>query len=213
MTKLNSDKETILAKHDGVKFFFIHHLAKTDLGQLLSPLTYAPFNHPVYGRFDSMLGYSYWIQCGKKPHADELRKAHGTYAIKVGNKVKMEHGIFLSNREALREMTFATLLKIHDHYINNPDLRVTIKHEMAGNPLPYIHVRNIRNSDKDSIYGKTDLARVRTLPAYNRLSGIYKVMGDLFRTDAGRELPPEAIMAILDSRDVFSKAASAEEVK
>lgn len=203
---MTADKETIKASYDGVKFFFVHHMAKTELGQLLSPLTFAPFNHPVHGRFASMLGYSYWLQCGKKSPADELRQVHGTYAIRVGNKVKAEHGIFLSHRTSLREMTYATLLKIQDHYTNNPELKVTIKHEMAGNSLPYIHVRNIRNSDKGDIYGKTSLARVRVLPAYNRLGNIYKQIGEIFKTDAGRALSPEEVLGILNQRGAFDSS-------
>lgn len=212
MTNRINEKETVLAKHDGFKYFFIHHKAKTDLGQLLSPLTYAPFKHPIYGRFDSVIGFSYWLQCGKAPKADALRQVHGTHAIKVGAKIKAEHGTFLSNREALREITYASLLKIQDHVNSNPDLTVSIKQEMASNGLPYLHVRNIRNSDKNSIYGKTDLARVRVLSVYNRLSEIYKIIGTLFRTEFGRSQSPAMIMQMLDNRDIFTRAAAGEEI-
>lgn len=210
MTAPAIQKETLLAHLDGTKYFFIHHLANSDLGQLLSPLTFAPFKHPTYGRFKSVLGFTYWLQCGKSKDHDYLRETYGTHAIRVGTKAKSEHGRFISSKETLREMVYAALLKIDEYTKNNQDLTVTIKHQMAGNILPYIHVRSIRNTDMGSLYGKTKLARVRKLPEYNRLGEIYSAIGKIYKTTTGRSYSPENIMAILETDGAFNQLSNPE---
>jgi hypothetical protein len=212
VTTNQNKRETILAHLDGRKYFFIHHMANTDLGQLLSPLTFAPFTHPIYGNFKSVIGFSYWLQCGKNEKVDFLRKSYGTDALRVGTKAKNDHGRFISSTETLREMTYAALLKIEDYQNNNSSLTVTIKHEMAGNNLPYVHVKNIRNNDSGGLYGKTTIARVRKLPEYNRLGEIYSAIGKLFRTSVGRSYTPEQIMQQLDKEGLFNRIANPDTV-
>jgi hypothetical protein len=109
-------------------------------------------------------------------------------------------------------MTYAALLKIEDYQNNNSSLTVTIKHEMAGNNLPYVHVKSIRNNDSGGLYGKTTIARVRKLPEYNRLGEIYSAIGKLFRTSVGRSYTPEQIMQQLDKEGLFNRIANPDTV-
>lgn len=204
-------QETILSKLDGEKYTFVHPKAKSDLGQLLSPLAYAPFVHPLHGRFDSVLGYYYWISCGKANEADALRSVSGSYAITVGRGIRKQHGIFVPTRQQLREMTYATILKIEEYCKNNNEDTVTIKHLIAGNNKPYVHVRNIRSKDTGSIYGRSQLTRVLVMSEYKDLSKIYQLLGNIYKTDKGRQLDPSSVLEQVAKLGGFELTSGSEE--
>jgi hypothetical protein len=59
---------------DGVTHINVYSKGKTALGRALSIGAYSPFNHPVYGRFDSIQGFWYWLALGQTN--DRLRSFH-----------------------------------------------------------------------------------------------------------------------------------------
>ncbi len=60
---------------------------KTELGRLLSNFTYSPTKHPLYGTFNSLEGFWYWLSTGKT--YEELRKLNGFAAKQFGSKLKV----------------------------------------------------------------------------------------------------------------------------
>ena len=116
------------------------------------------------------------------------------------------------NTEAANTTSKGSFISYEEYQNNNSNLTVTIKHEMAGNNLPYVHVKSIRNNGSGGLYGKTNLARVRKLPEYNRLGEIYSAIGKLFRTSIGRSYTPEQIMQQLDKEGLFNRMTNPDTV-
>lgn len=200
---MKSFKDTLLANLDGNKYTFIHHRASSELGQLLSPITFAPFNHPQHGRFNCVLGYIYWLRCGK-PVDSKLRQVSNSQAIALGKRAINTSGIFVHEQTILQETIYATLLKIEEHCIANNDRTVTIKHELAGNSLPYIHVTSIRKSNDDAeITSSSKHYRVRILPEYTKLNSIYQELGKIYKTATGRDTPAIDVLNLLKAKNLF----------
>lgn len=69
---------------DGVTHINIYSKGKTELGRLLSNFAHTPFDHQMYGRFESIEGFWYWLSTGERH--DELRHLHGYTAKEAGRK-------------------------------------------------------------------------------------------------------------------------------
>lgn len=68
---------------DGLTHINVYSRGLTVIGRFLSNFTFAPFVHPLDGRFASVEGYWYWLAVKPThPRRDELRYAHG-YAAKT----------------------------------------------------------------------------------------------------------------------------------
>lgn len=88
MTRVNEfRKEPIKLdpNNDGVTHINIYSRSNSPLGKFLSNFEYTPFKHPVYGNFDSVEGFWYYIATGCKH--DELRKLYGTSAKTYGKSL------------------------------------------------------------------------------------------------------------------------------
>jgi hypothetical protein len=71
---------------DGVTHINIYSRSRTTLGKLLSNFTHSPFEHPDYGKFQSMEGYWYWMSTGLCH--DILRNLYGISAKRTGERFK-----------------------------------------------------------------------------------------------------------------------------
>lgn len=67
---------------DGVQHINVYSQGRTPLGRWLSNFTYAPFEHPIYGRFASMEAYWYWVATGMQH--DHLRRFYDFSAKRQG---------------------------------------------------------------------------------------------------------------------------------
>lgn len=80
----------------------------TMLGRVLSNFAHTPIVHPEHGKFESLEGYWYWLSTGMQH--DELRKAVGFAAKKLGRTFKTVHR---DDFQALFEKALA--LKMEQH--------------------------------------------------------------------------------------------------
>jgi len=71
---------------DGITHINIYSKSKDPLGNWLSNFTHTPFEHPAYGRFESMEGYWYWCATGMNHHM--LKQAWGFKAKEMGKEYK-----------------------------------------------------------------------------------------------------------------------------
>lgn len=74
---------------DGVTHINVYSKGRTELGRLLSNFAYTPFNHPMYGTFNSVEGFWYWLATGKCH--EQLRELWGFSAKKEGRLHKRVH--------------------------------------------------------------------------------------------------------------------------
>lgn len=74
-------------EEDGVTHINIYSKGKTKLGRALTNFASLSFKHPLYGKFESMEGYWYWIKTGYQH--EELRTLSGFKAKEVGNKFEV----------------------------------------------------------------------------------------------------------------------------
>lgn len=71
---------------DGIDHINVYSKGKTQLGRLLSNFANTPFKHPVYGEFESVEGFWYWLKTGKQ--WDCLRFLSGWDAKEIGSDLK-----------------------------------------------------------------------------------------------------------------------------
>lgn len=78
---------------DGVDHINLYSRAATELGRKGSHFAYASFEHPEYGKFDSMEGFWYWLRSKYKgtPEVERLRTLYGYSAKEHGRKQESEH--------------------------------------------------------------------------------------------------------------------------
>lgn len=69
---------------DGIDHVNIFSRSQCELGRLLSNFTKSPFVHPVYGAFQSMEGFYYYISTGMV--CEELKNKYGADAKTLGRK-------------------------------------------------------------------------------------------------------------------------------
>ena len=75
-----------LPANDGIDHINIYSKGQTELGRLLSNFAETPFEHPLFGYFESVEGFWYWSKTGKMH--DDLRYLSGYDAKAIGKKYK-----------------------------------------------------------------------------------------------------------------------------
>lgn len=111
---------------DGIAHINTYSKGRTELGRMLSNFYYAPFEHPEFGKFDSVEGFWYWYKTGQK--YEVLRELHGYKAKQEGKKystVEFDVDLFYS------KVLECIGLKI----INNTQ----IYEELKSSTLPFVH--------------------------------------------------------------------------
>jgi hypothetical protein len=109
---------------DGVSHINIFSGGKTELGKLLSNWSRTPFQHPRYGRFQSMEGFYFYIRSGEAD--EELRTLWGKWAQDHGRTLPR-----IVNRDFEKIMLEALRYKL----ICNPHIRDMLKEST----LPLVH--------------------------------------------------------------------------
>lgn len=90
---------------DGIEHINIYSKGKTLLGRKLSNFAFSPFNHPVYGPFNSIEGFWFFLKCYLS-HGDsheELRSLDGYLAKKRGTELLGETTENVSLRKEFQE--------------------------------------------------------------------------------------------------------------
>ena len=110
--------------NDGVDHINIYSRGKTQLGRMLSNFYPLPFNHPVYGGFNTVEGFYYYVSTGFKHEV--LRTLSGFEAKKFGKSLERTKLEDFENiiRKAIR-------LKIYQNE--------TLKSLLKASSLPFGH--------------------------------------------------------------------------
>ena len=74
-----------LPQLESITHINIYSKSLTDLGKMTSNFAYSPFEHPKYGRFNSM--EAFWFYVGTGFQYGELRNLHGMQAKAMGSKI------------------------------------------------------------------------------------------------------------------------------
>lgn len=82
MEQKNQVVENIIASQDGVNHINIDLTAATELGRQLAHFSKTPFNHPVFGQFNTMEGF--WVYVRSAIPNDDLRYVTGRRAKTMG---------------------------------------------------------------------------------------------------------------------------------
>jgi hypothetical protein len=80
---------------DGITHLNVYSRAKTDEGKWASNFQYAPFIHPMLGRFHSIEGLWYWLSVSPdNPKRDQLMYVHGAEAKKLGRELRGQDWVY-----------------------------------------------------------------------------------------------------------------------
>lgn len=173
---------------DGVDHINISNQAKTDLGQSLSQDVFIPFVHPVFGKFNTVTGFWYYIsssnrdKCCRTMRSSKLRlmfKGQKLPPVKNFKAIILEaYWLKISQHEAIKkELMESTLLL--DCYFSKPDdnLRARPKNHrwlLQG-------MNEIRNCLKKGV--DFDYTRFLDVPG----SGIYDFVNDHVQANVSSE--------------------------
>lgn len=69
-------------ERDGVDHINAYSKARTKVGRLLTNYAHTPFDHKIFGHFESMEGYWFWLASGRQ--YNNLRKVSGFKAHELG---------------------------------------------------------------------------------------------------------------------------------
>lgn len=98
---------------DGVDHINVYSKGKTSLGRWLSHFTFAPFEHPTFGKFFSVEGFWYWRLAEESIARDRLRTLSGYSAKKYGRGlVRVEDS---DSAEFRRDIVDAEIAKLDAH--------------------------------------------------------------------------------------------------
>ena len=122
MTPLQIDPQK-----DGVDHINVYSKGATELGRLLSNFAHTPFNHALYGHFESVEGFWYWAKTGCQ--YDEFRDLYGFMAKKTGQQYDAVH-----NPNFEEDVKSALVAKVEQ----NPQ----IQELMQDSTLPLYHYYN-----------------------------------------------------------------------
>ena len=111
---------------DGISHINTYSKGKTELGRMLSNFYYAPFEHPEFGKFDSVEGFWYWYQTGQQHEV--LRGLHGYKAKQEGKKYER---VDIDVEYFYEKVLECIGLKI----INSPEIYEALK----LSTLPFVH--------------------------------------------------------------------------
>lgn len=122
--KENVPEDLLNPLYDGITHINVYSRGMTQLGRDLTNFSKRPIEHPVYGHFDSLEGYWYWLGTGKRHSV--LRRVWGYRAKALGKSFsRVENPTFKSDFiEGLK-------LKLAQH----PDLRDAL----LATELPLTH--------------------------------------------------------------------------
>ena len=67
---------------DGIDHINAYSKGRTKIGRKLTNFAHSPFNHHIYGHFESLEGFWYWFITGMQ--YNNLRKVHGFTAKELG---------------------------------------------------------------------------------------------------------------------------------
>lgn len=109
---------------DGIEHINIYSKGKTELGKLLSNFAYSPFEHKVYGKFNTIEGFWHWLKTDKQ--YDIFRKCSGAEAKSMSKNYS-----FVLNKDFKAEIKKFILLKIEQ----NEKIRELLK----ASTLPLTH--------------------------------------------------------------------------
>lgn len=147
---------TAIWKTDGLNHINVYSKGKTKLGQFLTHFAHTPFNHPHFGKFQSMEGFWYYLRCGGN---DNLRCLVGFEAKKYGKTLPMK---LYDNPEEFHE----DILGGNYQKIIQDD---KLKEAFISSHLPLLHYYTYGSEDKtvviepqDSIWLMEGLEEIRT---------------------------------------------------
>jgi hypothetical protein len=120
---------------DGIEHINIDMRARTELGRMLSSLYYAPFNHPLFGPFNSMEAFMAWIRSVNP--SNSIRELSGMEARWANKAAK---GPFLEDFDAIVEE--ANFYKISQ----NSEMRRL----MLESTLPFDHYYIYQTTNKET---------------------------------------------------------------
>lgn len=128
------DESNINPFEDGITHINVYSKARTLLGQKLSNFAHSPFNHPKYGKFESVEGFWYWILTGKVH--EELKELFEYEAKKKGQefetKFEIDNGVQPKlNRDDIEDIHEAIRCKLRE----NKDILKMLIHS----DLPLVH--------------------------------------------------------------------------
>jgi hypothetical protein len=112
---------------DGIDHINVYSKGRTLLGRLLTNFARIPFEHPRYGRFESVEGFWYWL--GSRN--DTLRTLYGWEAKKVGQESGAHDYIYLPEDQFQNEIKYAIALKISQNS--------ALKEMLRKSTLPLAH--------------------------------------------------------------------------
>lgn len=127
---MNHKKQTdlhLVADQDGVTHINIDMDGATELGRQLAHFSKVPFNHPVFGQFNTMEGF--WVYIRSEAPLDDLRYLPGHRAKLMGKTVKsvrvenFEEIIMQANyyrieqHPELRQMLVDSVLPFENYYL------------------------------------------------------------------------------------------------
>ena len=104
------DIERFTPDKDGVNHINVYSKAITLAGRKLTNFSHAPFDHPIYGHFESMEGFWFWLSSGKQ--FNKLRELSGFQANQLGQIVCSKFKTDLSEEEFKSIITSATKEKL-----------------------------------------------------------------------------------------------------
>lgn len=73
---------------DGIDHINAYSKARTPIGRKLTNYAHSPFDHPIFGHFESMEGFWFWLASGRQ--YNKLRELHGYKANQLGRVCLLE---------------------------------------------------------------------------------------------------------------------------
>ncbi len=121
---------------DGETHVNVYSKSKCKIGRALSNISCYPILHPVFGRFDTLEGFWWWLSTGMVE--EELRTLDGFACRKLGKtlravprkdfkeQIRYALCLKLSNHIGLREAFFATTLPFVHYYAYGKNGKVAV---------------------------------------------------------------------------------------
>lgn len=144
-------------KNDGIDHINAYSKSLCELGRLLTNFAHTPFEHPQYGRFESVEGAWYFGKLGFVN--DEFKKVHGYNAKKLGQK--MTKSLYGGEEEPPLPDHFKNFIKecISCKLRQNVDLL----NKLVSTNVPIVHYYFYGDPNQDPV--------VKNLDKYNWVTG------------------------------------------
>lgn len=170
-------------KNEQIDHINIYSTSASKLGRLLSNFAHTPFKHPVFGEFQSVEGFWYYVKTGFKH--EQLRSLHGIQAKRVGKEfpevwtaafedfIRQAISCKIYQNEEITNMVIdSTLPFTHYFYFGekeNPKIYPLPEHEWQVR-----HVELLRSHLKGRECGKLIIAGSRDFSDYAFLEKAYR---------------------------------------